>query len=114
MVKRLDHLFIITSGIDSENASKTITLIKDIFGDCRRGKISESELMTAKEYYTSSLEEISEVEERFITEVFFEEVLKIPKIEERREEILKVTRQDLIKLSKKIKIDTIYLLEGGK
>ena len=113
MVKRLDHLFIITAGIDLENASKTIALIKDIFGDCRKGKISEGELMTAKEYYTSSLEEICEVEERFITEVFFEEVLKIPKIDVRREEILKVTRQDLIKLSKKIKIDTIYLLEGG-
>ena len=33
-------------------------------------------------------------------------------MEERKTEVMKVTKDDIIKVAKKIKIDTIFLLEG--
>ena len=52
-----------------------------------------------------------------LTEINLEETIKIlmSKInlsEKRKKEIEKVTKEDIIKFSKKIHMDTIYLLEG--
>ena len=40
------------------------------------------------------------------------EYLDLDLLEERKKEIEKVTKEDIIKFSKKIHMDTIYLLEG--
>ena len=40
--------------------------------------------------------------------------LKLDELDKRRELINKVTKEDIVNLSKKIKIQNIYLLEGVK
>ena len=111
---RLDHLLVITSGIDKNNYPKVINLISDILGDLKKGKITNKEIEVALECFISSLEEIEEKEERLIFEYFFEDILDIPNIKLRKEEIKKVNKKDIIGVFKKIKIDTIFLLEGGE
>lgn len=113
-VNRLDHLLVITSGIDKDNYPKMIAIIEDILGDLKRGRITNKEIDVARECYYSSLEEIEESLERLCYQCFFEEVLGIPKIEERRRGVEKVTKQELCKFFKKLKIDTIFFLEGRK
>ena len=113
-VNRLDHLLVITSGIDKDNYPKMIAIIEDILGDLKKGRITNKEIDVARECYYSSLEEIEESLERLCYQCFFEEILGIPKIEERRRGVEKVTKQELCKFFKKLKIDTIFFLEGRK
>ena len=42
------------------------------------------------------------------------EYLGYDDIDTRHKEVVKVTKQDIIKYAKKIKLDTTYLLEGAK
>ena len=42
------------------------------------------------------------------------DTLKLDELDKRRELINKVTKKDIVNLSKKIKIQNIYLLEGVK
>ena len=40
------------------------------------------------------------------------DLLNLGDIEERKREVMKVTKEDIVNVAKKIKIDTIFLLEG--
>ena len=42
------------------------------------------------------------------------DTLKLDELDKRREKINKVTKEEIVNLSKKIKIQNIYLLEGVK
>ena len=48
-----------------------------------------------------------------INEVLHEEILKVEPLDIRKEKIAKITRKDIIRASKKIDMDTVFLLEGG-
>lgn len=109
---KLDHLLLIRAGISKENFEKVLKLIKKLMKDMEQGKISDEEIETAKIEYISRLKEIED-NSAAITETFIaKDVLNLGDIEERKKEIMKVTCDDLIRVAKKIKIDTVFLLEG--
>lgn len=110
---RLDNLMIISAGIDNINYDKALDLIKKILDDIKKGKFNDSDINVAKEYYNTSAESIIESPARLINEIFSEEILGVDPLEKRKENINKVTKKDIIRVSKKLNIDTIFLLEGG-
>ena len=110
---RLDNLMIISAGIDNINYDKALDLIKKILDDIKKGKFNDSDINVAKEYYNTSAESIIESPARLINEIFSEEILGVDSLEKRKENINKVTKKDIIRVSKKLNIDTIFLLEGG-
>ena len=109
---KFDNIILIRAGIDKENYSKTITLIEKVLNDIKKGKISEQEIKVAKEYYNTSLDSIEESQISIINDYFMKEMLNTDTIEEKRKNINKVTKEEIIKVAKKIKLDTIFLLEG--
>ena len=111
-VDRLDNLLIINAGIDKNNFTKTSKLIEEKLDDMKKGKFTESDIDKAKEYYFSSLEDIDENENKMINEILKEEILNIEPLKERIELMKKVRKQDIVRVCKKINIDTIFLLEG--
>ena len=110
---RLDNLMIISAGIDNINYDKVLDLINKIFDDIKKGKFNESDISVAKEYYNSLTESIVESPARLINESFSEKILGVDSLEKRKENINKITKKDIIRVSKKLNIDTIFLLEGG-
>ena len=114
IVSRLDNLMVITAGIDRNNYNKTTKLISEKLEDMKKGRFTTKDIEVAKEYYLSSLEDIDENESKMINEVLFEEILGIEPINERIELMKKVRKQDIVRVCKKINIDTIFLLEGVK
>ena len=78
----------------------------------KKGKFSEEDLKIAKEYYMTALDDVSESESSLIDTYFMMEILNIDDIETRREKMAKVTSEEIIKVAKKVKIDTVYCLEG--
>ena len=110
----MDNLLVIAAGIDKDNAVKTIELITKQLNELKKGKILEKDINIAKEFYNTAVEEISENEHRIINDYLSRELLGTDSIDERIEKMSKVTKQEIIKASKKIGMDTVFLLEGVK
>ena len=109
---RVDNLLTITAGIDKYNFEKTLDLTSKILMSLKKGKFSDKDINLAKQYYLSSIEEIEESEMRIINEYLLEELLGIDNYSDRVKNIEKVKKNDLIKVFKKINMDTVFLLEG--
>ena len=111
---KLDNLLVITAGIDKDNYDKTVSLINDILKDMKKGKFSDKDINKAKEMYNASVEELEENEYRIINEYLFSDILGLEPLPERVKKMNKVTKHQIVRMCKKINIDTIFLLEGVK
>lgn len=113
-VNKLDNLLLISAGIDRENYTKTVNLITRNLNDLKKGKFTDKDIEVAKEFYYTSIEELGEDEYRIIAEFMMEEILGLPPIVERLKKMNTVTKKEIIKVYKKITMDTVFLLEGVK
>ena len=104
---------IIYAGIDKENYNKSVELITKNIQDMKKGKFTDNDIKVAKEFFNTSAELIMESPLGIINEVLHEEILKVEPLDIRKEKIAKITRKDIIRASKKIDMDTVFLLEGG-
>lgn len=111
-LNKLDSLMIIKAGISKENYDKTIKLIKNLMKEMTLGDFTEEQINVVKENYISLLKEIEDNENAIIETYLAKDLLNLGSIEERKKEVMKVTKADIIKVAKKVKIDTIFLLEG--
>ena len=111
-LNKLDSLMLISSGISKDNYNKTVKLIKELMKEIELGKFSEEDIKTAQENYVSLLNEIEDNPDAIVETYLAKDLLNLGNIEERKQEIMKVTKQDIINISKKVKMDTIFLLEG--
>ena len=113
-VSKLDNVMAITAGIDKSNYHKTVNLITKYLNDMKKGKFTAKDIATAKEFYQASLAEIDESAGRLLGEAMAEDILGMDSIEGRMERMNSVKKSDIVKVCKKIQIDTIFLLEGVK
>lgn len=110
---KLDNLIIIRGGITKNKSSLAISTIKKILKDLENGKIDDDRVDKAKEYYTSAIDDIIESPFHIIESYYMMELLGVDDIETKRKKMLKVTKEEIIKVAKKVKINTIYVLEGS-
>lgn len=111
-LNKLDSLMLIKAGISKENFEKTVRLIKKLMKDMQKGSFAEEDIQIAKENYVSLLKEIEDNENAIIETYLAKELLNLGNIEERRQEVMKVTKEDIMQVAKKVSIDTIFLLKG--
>lgn len=108
------NLELINSGIDGKNFEKALKLIKKEIKEMSLGNFSDDDITKAKINAKAALKEIEDVGEGLINIYEAHEYLDYDLIEERTKNIDKVTREDIINVAKKIKLDTIFILEGSK
>ena len=111
---KLDNLLVISAGIDKDNYQKTLDLTTKILKDMKQGKFNDKDISIAKEYYNTACEEVEENEYKIINEYLSQEILGTEPLEERVKIMNKVTKKDIIKVIKKVNMDTVFLLEGVK
>ncbi len=111
---KLDNLILIRAGIDKDSYDKCITLIEKCLTDMCKGNFTDSDINMAKEYFNTALEELEDSESKIINNYYMMELIGTDTIEEKREKMNKVTKEEIIKVAKKVSIDTIFLLEGVK
>ena len=58
--------------------------------------------------------EVLESSDRIIDNYLMMELIGTDSLEEKRKKMSKVTKREIVKVAKKVKIDTVFLLEGGK
>ncbi|MEG2058089.1 MAG: hypothetical protein RRZ84_09340, partial [Romboutsia sp.] len=76
------------------------------------GEITNEELNNAKNIFMSLLDEIFDAPQSIIEAHYATVLLDSQDIETRKKELNNVTKEDIMKVSAKIKIDTVFLLEG--
>lgn len=110
--QKLDNILIIRAGIDKKNIKKTVTLVEKELNNIKKGKVSEADLKTAKEYFATAIDSLLESQTGIMDHYYMMSLLKTDDIETRLKKMNEVTLADIIKVSKKVKIDTVYCLEG--
>ncbi len=109
---KIDNLLFITSGITKNNMKKVVSLVKKELKNIQEGKFTEDEIEKAKVKYISLVEEMYDYPSQIISYYYASEILNSDLPEERKKMVDKVTKEDIINVSKKVYIDTIYLLGG--
>lgn len=112
-IERLKAIQIISGGIDSDKKDKTLKIVMEQIEDIKNGKISDYEFDSTIKAIETSLNYRKDSMFGLIgfymnqllsgTDVSIEEIINRVKM---------VTVEDVIGISKKIYLDTVYLLEG--
>lgn len=103
----------ISAGINASDYEETISLINRELNNIKNGQFEEFKIENAKTTYINSLSELEDNPDSIISLYTSIEYLKSDTVEKRKEEIIKVTKDDVIALANKIHLNMIFLLEGS-
>ena len=113
-IKRKQTIFA-RAGIEIKNYDKALNLIKEQIEDIKNGDFTHEDLENSKNLIIASIEAIPEEQDTEITYYFGGELSgKIVEVEDYKEKVQNVNREEIIKIAKSIRINTIYFLTGNK
>ena len=111
-VRQKGNVFI-RCGIEIENYEKALEIIKKQIEDMKQGNFTEEELENTKQYIISTIQEIKDEQDTQIAYYFSHELAKTDSsIEKYINDVRKVTKEQIIKIAKTVKINTIYFLKN--
>lgn len=111
-ISKVFNIMTIKAGINAKDFKKAVKLIRKELTNMEKGKFTEEDIEKAKTVYTSSFLSILDSPSNLIGLYEACEYFDWDLVEERIINTKKVTKEMVIAVSKKIKLDTIYLLEG--
>lgn len=103
----------ISAGIEGKNYEKTVSLIEDSINEMKDGNITDEEFSRTITTYLNGCREVADSQHAIVSNYLSHEYLGNDLIEEKIIQIKSIKKEDVIKLAKKIHLDTIFLLEGG-
>lgn len=109
--KAYDNILIINSGVEQKNIEPTIKLIKKCLKDITSGKISEELLTSSKNTIISGIKASSDTPIGIINTALSRVLVSSDDTEDRINNFNKITKEDIIKVSKKVSLHTILTLE---
>ena len=113
-VRAYDNILIINSGVEGENVDKCIKLIKRCLKNIRDGKIREEDIISSKNTIISAIKSSFD-EPMGIINTYLSKILVGTEDEEVRiDKFSSLTKEDIVKVSKKINLHTILTLEKGE
>ena len=110
---KYDRLMIISTSIDKDNIKLAKKLIEDAIKSMG-ANVSDEEVDIARQAIVNAMKVSLDSEHQIISNYFFNEIADLDLIDKRIEEYAKVTKEDVVNMYKKIKINTIYVLEGDQ
>ena len=111
-VKAYDNILIINSGIEKKNVDPAIKLIRKCLKDINNGKISDDILESSKNTIISSIKTSSDTPNGIINTALSRVLVSSDSTIDRIKNFSKITKEDIIKVSKKVKLHTILTLEN--
>lgn len=113
---RFKNMLIIYAGINKENYSKALEVIKEQVESIKDGKITDEEFISAKDSLIADLNEWKDSKIAMAKMVFSNIIAYNDSnitIDQMIENIKKVTLEDVIKVSNKVKLEKIFYLGGN-
>lgn len=108
---KYDNLLIITTSVDKDNIEKAKKLIQSSVNEMKK-EVTEEELTHAITSSISSVNMAFDYQNRIIANYLFNYMAELDPMDIRISKYKEVTLKDVKNLSKKIKLNTIYVLEG--
>ena len=112
MYLKYDKLLMVQISLDNCNVKKAISLVKKELKSMQNGNFSEEEVRDAINNMVISLDMSLDNNIAILNNYVFNIYDKLPSIEERKEYFIKLTKEDIVNVSKKVKLNTIFTLEG--
>ncbi len=102
---------LIKGGIDVQNYEKALKIIKEQLEDMKNGNFDEDDIASAKKYIISTIKFIPDEQDTEITYYFGQEISGYNmNYKEYIERIENITKEQIVQLAARIKVNTIYLL----
>lgn len=108
----LFDLILVQAGIDKKVEADVIKLVKDAVLKIQNGSFTEKRLEEVISLYKNILLESKDSQELILNNLMSSVMQNNDSIDVRIKMVDKITKEDIINFAKKIKIDTIFLLEG--
>ena len=109
---RFKNNIFINCGIEIKNYKQALEIIKKQIEDMKAGDFSDEEVENAKQGIIASLKTIDDEQDSQITYEFGQELSDNKNdLEEYKNRISQVTKQDVIDVANKVSIDTVYFLK---
>ncbi|MCI8383688.1 MAG: insulinase family protein [Clostridia bacterium] len=110
-VRYKNNIFV-NCGIEIGNYEKALELIKKQIEDMKKGDFTEDDIENAKKGILAGIDMIDDEQDTGITYFFGQELSKTNhSIEEYRDRIQKVSKEDVVNIAKNVAIHTIYFLK---
>ena len=110
--KAYDNLLLIYAGIEPGNSEAVLKLIKKTLQNISKGIFKDEVLNNSKETLLASIDASTDSPTGIINTYYARVLVNSDTFEERKKKINEVSKEDIIALSKKITLHTVYLLEG--
>ena len=109
---RYKNIIIVNSGIEISNYEKALKLIKEQIEEMKNGNFTEEEIENSKKGIIAAIKTISDEQDTGITYYFGQELSKANVSEEEYiKKIENITKEDIVNLANKVKVNTIYFLK---
>ena len=112
LVKSYDNVMMIYSGIEKGNEKNAYKIISKALNEIGKGKFDNDKFESAKETIISAVKASLDNPMGIITNYYAKELVNSLDPEERIKNINKVSRDDIVNVSKKIKLHTMFILEA--
>ena len=112
LVKSYDNILVIYSGIEKGNDKNVIKIIKKTLKNIGKGNFPMDKFNSAKETIISSIMASLDNPMGIISNYYAKELVGSMDADERIERIKKVTKEDIVNVSKKISVNRIFILEA--
>ena len=113
IVKSYDNVMMIYSGIEKGNEKNVVKIINKTLSEIGKGKFDNDRFESAKETMVSAIEASLDNPMGIISNYYAKELVGSPDSEERIKNINMVSREDIVNVSKKIKMHTMFILEAN-
>lgn len=111
MYQKFDNLELISTAVDNDNIKLTCKLINETIKEMER-KVSEDEVKRAISSIISSINMSLDSPSHIIDMYLFRYMGSIDDLDERINKFKKITKEDIMKIARKVSINTIYILKG--
>ncbi len=108
-------ILLVSSGIECANKEKAEAGILEQLEEMKKGNVSDDELATAKKFYVNMLKSSFDSAGAMVSWTAAESYDGTDREQDEFiKDILSVTKEDVVKVANKIKLDTVYYLKGNK
>ncbi len=109
---KYDELLVIHISLDTANVKRAVSMVKKSLKEMQTGDFLDSDLEDAKKSISLALDLTSDNNSSLLNNYVFHEFDNLPLIDERKKSLAKLTKEDVVNVSKKLKLNTIYVLKG--
>ena len=109
---KCDDLILIRSGVTPTKEDKALDLVKKQIKRLKKGDFTDSDIVKAKEYFTTALDDMLESPLEIIDCYYMMEVLGSDDFKTKREKMLMVTKEEILAVANKVSLHTVFLFKG--